>query len=499
MKNVNKIVRNFSLSRNVSKNNNKIQLMALGNILLKGKVGQKDTENKPDKEVPVSHKPANYQNFIEDFVDAHAQELEESSSKIGYMSKNDIKLQELLDSGRQFGGSGSGLVLRRVALINSLPEEIDIIDTPWEEIDRIYGILKELDNDQGIHFKYKKRLAIDTKSLLAVRNKKLTDMCKFARRDQKRQMLALDLAFEGIFKYNVVGFDRSLAGVPLQTGKHAFTDKKKGEQFPVELLEDARPFDTKIPIYKKEVNFMEDDALEETLMPHDVKPNSPEELLLMEGKPIMIQNIDDYNSLDHMLQEALKEKVENEIFNLQRMLSSELSRKTMSYFLSLKELKKNEFLLVSKSPLASKYTGPTFKYQLKYFDLIPFYGTMLTTIKHRTNLTRHLYKVVMLNLNEQIDTLTRIKYKLLTDRKAFLDRTHAQVHLLIKDKLLPMILQDRIAVPQDVIAATHKYVSNSSFLRIYWLRKPKRISLKNRGPLERRQAQYIKVARATDQ
>ncbi|GEQ69062.1 hypothetical protein JCM33374_g2733 [Metschnikowia sp. JCM 33374] len=488
--------RNFASSTVTHKNKNKIQLKNLGSILSKGKVGQKDPEKKADKEVQVFPQATDHHTYIEDFVDSHAKELEESSFKIGYMSKDDIKFQEFLDSGRQFGGSGSGSVLRRVTEIDSLPEEIDILKTPWEEIERVYRVLKELDNDQGIHFKYKKRLAIDSKSLIAVRNKKLTDMCKFARRDQKRQMSALDSAFESIFQYNVIGFDRSFGGVPLQTGKHAFTDKKQGAQFPVELLEDARPFQTKVPIYKKEVNFMEDDALEETLMPHDVKPNSPEDLLSMEGKPIMVPSIDDYNTLEH-LSEDLKSKIEDEILNLQRMLSSEMTRSTMSLFSGLhRELKRNDYILVSKTPLATKYTGPTFKYALKYFDLIPFYGSLLTTIKHRQSLTRHLYKVVMLNLNEQIDSLTRIKYKSPLDRETFLENTQAQVQSLVKNTLFPMILQERLSIPQHVNAVTHKQVSTSSFSRIYWLRKPKRFGGRIRGSSERRQAQYLEVAQA---
>ncbi|OBA22810.1 hypothetical protein METBIDRAFT_34483 [Metschnikowia bicuspidata var. bicuspidata NRRL YB-4993] len=490
--------RSFSLSRFHTKNKNKVQLKNLGSFLLKGKVGEENTGKNSVNEVEVFPQLSDTQTSLEDFVDQHAKEIEESSFQIGYMGKDDIKFQEYLDSGRQFGGSGSGLVFRRIAAINSLPEEIDVIKTPWDEIERVYGVLKELDNDPGVHFKYKKRLAINTKSLLAVRNKKLTDMCKFARRDQKRQMLPLDLAFEGIFQYNVVGFDRSLAGVPLQTGKHAFLDKKQGPQFPVELLEDSRPFETKIPIHKKEVNFMEDDALEETLMPHDVKPNSPEDLLLMEGKPIMIRDIDDYNTLEHLL-ESLKAKIEEQVFSLQKALSSEITRSTMSLFLSFSgELKRNEYLLVSKSPYSTKYTGPTFKYALKFFDLIPFYGTLFTTVKHRTSLKRHLHKMIMLNLIEQIDSLTRIKYKLPADRRAFLDKTQALVKLLINDTLVPMIFKDRVKVPQHVHAVTHKQMKDSSFARIYWLRRPARLDPRNRKPLERTQSQYIEVAQATD-
>lgn len=487
--------RAFSLSISAHKNNNKIQLKNLGSILLKGKVGQQDSESKANKHVEVVPQPKNAQTYLQDFVDVHSEDLENSSFIIGYMSKDDIKLQECLDSGRQFGGSGSGLVLRRSTAIESLPEEIDVLKTPWEEIERVYGVLKELDNDQRIHFKYKKRLSIDTKSLLAVRNKKLTDMCKFARRDQKRQLLPVELAFESIFQYNVVGFDRSFGGVPLQTGKHAFTDSKKGPQFPIEFLEDSRPFDTKIPIHKKEVNFMEDDALEETLMPHDLKPNSPEEILRMEGKPIMVDNIDDYNTLPHLLKE-LEAKIEDEILKLQRLLSSEITRSTMSLFQTLKELKRNEFVLVSRSPLATKYTGPTFKYALKFFDLAPFYGTLLLTRKHWKSLVKHLYKVIMLNISEQVDSLTRIKYKLPADRRAFLERTYSQVQHVIHKQLMPIFMQQRLDIPAHVNAVTYKQMEHTSFLRLYWLKKPNRGGAKKPSSLERRKALYLEIDRA---
>lgn len=439
---------------------------SLGAILQQGKVGQapaKELQAVPGK-----------QNYMEDFVDFHGKELEDSSLVLGYMSKNDIEIQHAFDQGRQFGSTALGLVMKRTVAAESLPDEIDLVETPWAEIERVYKTLAELDNDSGVHHKYKKRLLIDTTSLIAVRRRKLNDMCRMARRDERPPPQLFDhslgQALDSVYLYNVVGFDCSLSGAPLMGAKSLF--KNKSTPFPKELLADCRPFETKVPIHKKEVNFMEDDALEETIMPQDALPNSTEEILRMEGRPIMVDSVDGYNGPEH-LSAALRSQLEERITRFQRLLAAEISQSTISLFLRVgRELKRSEYVLVAKVPFASKYTGPTFKFVLKHFDLVPFYGSLLTSIKHRRALTRHLTKVVLINIREQVDSLTRIKYKLPDDRKAFLAKTLRETKALVRSVLVPMAEHEK-SLPMLYDAIVHK-PTPGSFLRLYWLRKPHR-------------------------
>lgn len=465
---------------------NRIQLKQLGNILLKGKVGKQGDSNPAASSGKTKALQKKQSRSLDEFVKLYSKELEESSLILGFMSKHDIKIQTSLDEGRQFGSHPSSVALRRHETIARLPDEIDLMKTPWEEIEKIYRALKDLDNDQGVHYKYKKRLSIDTKSLLSIRNKRMTDLCKFARRDQKTQLLALEQALESTYHFNVAGFDRSFAGAPLNGSKNGFkSEKSKTLEIPVELIGDLSPTSTKVRIHKKEVNFMEDDALEETLMPHDIKPNTPEDFLLLEGRPIMIENIEDYRTLDHEL-ESLKTQIEEEIVKMQRMLSSEITRSTIPLFLGLnREIKTNLYLLVSKIPFATKYTGPTFKYALNYFDLIPYYGSLLTTTRHYRHLYRHLFKVVLINLSEQMDSLIRIKYKLSEDRSTFMKKTYNQIHQTVETKLMQLVLKKRLHVPTHYTVFLHKKLTSGSFLRIYWLKRRLRRQNRPRFSLRR--------------
>lgn len=477
------ISRTFALSHSLRKEHNKIQLKKLGSILLQGKVGKGNNDHSIQKAAPASTKATQAHAILDDYADAHSAELEESTFNLGLMSKEDIRLQELFDDGRQFGCSGSGLVLRRNAALKALPDKVDLVDTPWEEIERVYSTVRDLDDDPSMHHKFKKRLNINTGSLVAARHSRMVEMCRSGRREQKLQNQPLELAFDNLFSFNVIGFDRSFFGMPLQTGRHAFKKpsteltqaQRKQEPSTIlrEMLVDAQPFDTAIPVHKKDVNFMEDDALEETLMPYDVRPKSPELLFRLEGKPYIVSGIDNHNNLDHELTE-LKAKIKEEIFHLQRMLSSEISRCTISLFLGLgKELKRNQFLLVSQYPFSSKFTGPTFKYEFKYFDLFPLNAWLLRTRKHHRNLYKHLFKVVLLNLSEQLDTLTRLKYKLPTDRQEFLTKTSKQIDRLVRTRLKPLVVKERAKLRAGTNAVVHKQVLNSNFLRFHWVRKVK--------------------------
>lgn len=504
------IARNFVSSAPSRKGNNKNDLKRLGGLLHNGKVGddsvsttRKSTDLELDtKPEPTPAIPAEL--ALDIAVKKNINELEDNFETVAFMTKDDVAIQENFDQGNQFGSFSSEHFLDRKALIRSLPDEIDIVNTPWEEIDRIYNLLKKLDEDRSVHLRYVRRFGIDPNDLITRlrMGNNLEDMCRAGRRGERYEMpKGLERVFKRLYEYNVVGFDRSIVGVPLRSSNNGKGNQNNvSRSFPVEMISDMRPFDTKVPVHKADVNFLDDDQLKESILPYDPKPLPPEDLLRDVGKPIFIDNIDNYRKIGHHLAEFLN-KIEKETLSLKDLLYLEIARKMIPTGVDVvnvnaPKMKTSEYVIASKDHDATTTSGPTTSYRFKNFDLIPIDGMVLATTKHHNNLYKHLFKVILINLDEHIDVLTRIKYTLPDEARAFTRKLYGKIHRILFTKLMPLALEHRLKVPPKYHAVLHKHMLSLNFLRLCWIRKPftgLRLERKNFSRNVRRNAHGLNV------
>lgn len=481
--------RAFSLTLAARKN--KDQLKQLGNFLQKGKVAAAD-----GKIVPVHAKPSApdsaEMSALDECVDRKLDELDDSFATVAYMDKNDIKIQENFDEGRQFGAYPLLHFFNRKAVIRSLPDEIDLLETPWEEVQRVYAELQKLDDDQAVHSKYMKKYGIGHNDLIMRFRigRNLYDLCKTGRRGEKYELpKALDRVFKNLYQYDVIGFDRSIVGVPLRAAKGA------ADAFPPELIRDIKPFLTKVPVHKVDVNSMDDDLKRECITPYDPKPLPAEEVLRDVGKPLFLDNIDDYQRFEHPLADLVSQ-LEKAVLQLRDQLYLEITQKTMHSglgFVSFNSprIKLSEYVLVLKNHDSSTATGPMTSYRFKFFDLVPVHGLLLTSIKHHNCLYKHFFKVILINLDEHIDVLMRVKYKLPDEAQTFIRRLYGQINRVIKLKMLPMTHRHRMRVSLQFDSVLYKPMTHTNFLRIYWLRRPGRSG--TRDPLKKLRRQLLKL------
>lgn len=498
------VTRTFTTSAPIYKDKSKNDLKRLGSFLQKGEVeSSKDARATTDLDLG-SNPVKNAELALDLAVKENIDELEDSFETVAFMTKDDIAIQENFDQGHQFGKFPSDHFLDRKALIRSLPDEIDMLNTPWEEVDRVYLLLRRLDEDRSVHLKYVQKFGIDPNDLITRlrMGSNLDDMCRAGRRGERYEMpKGLERVFRKLYQYNVVGFDRSIVGVPVRSGRHG----SKGNNnvpgsFPAEMISDMRPFDTKVPVHKVDVNFLDDDQLKESILPYDLKPLPPEDLLRDVGKPIFIDTIDNYRKVEHPSLEFIS-KVEKETLSLKDLLYLEIARKMIPTGVDVinfnaPKLRTNEYVIASKDHDATPTSGPTTSYRFKNFDLIPIYGVALGTIKHYNNLYKHLFKIILINLEEHIDVLTRIKHSLADESLAFMRKLYGKVHRIVSSKLMPMAVEHRLRVPQRYHAVLHKQILSLNFLRICWMRKPfsgLRLERKNHSKNVRRKAHGLNV------
>lgn len=471
-------LRQFSTSLPRLKDEYKKQLKALGSVLQQGKVGEERAPTQLELE------PQRGNQSLDAVVKENIDDLEDSFEKVAFMTKDDIAIQENLDGGRQFGSFSSDHFFDRRELIRSLPDEVDMTETPWDEIERVYQLLERLDRDAAVHAKYLKKFGIDDNDLVTKlrMGHNLRDMCSAGRRGEKYEISkGLERVFKKLYAYNVVGFDRSLVGVPLRGGKHSIKPAKVGAEnegtskVPPELIRDMRPFDTKVLVRKVDVNFLDEDLLKESISPFDAKPLPAEELLREVGKPIFFSSIDNYRKVDHPSVEVL-DKIEKEALQLKDALYLEMARKMVpggaEIGFNSPKMKSNEYVIAAKNHDATTASGPTISYQFRQFDLVPIYGLVLATVKHYNGLYRHLFRMMMINVEDHVDVLTRIKYQLAHEADAFLRKLYGKIHRVVADRLMPVALQHRLRVPKQYHAILHKYNLEGNFLRICWVRKP---------------------------
>lgn len=457
-----------AFSTSLSRPRNKERLKRLGSILQKGKV----TPSDPLPPTPTST------NALQDCVARHIDDINKSFDTVGYMSRDDITIQENLDGNAQFGTYPSQHFLNRKRVIRSLPDEIDLLETPGAEVDRIFNDISRLDADPALHAKQMKQYSIQYRDLITRYRigRNLHDWCRAGRRGERFAPLrAMDRTFANLYEYNVVGFDRSILGVPLRP--HSMPSSPETRcPFPKELISDIRPFETKVPVHKKDANKADPEQMRECVTPYDLRSLPEYAALREEGIPIMVDDVDDYQNLEHDLFHLVSQ-LEKAVLELRDQLDLEITQRRMLTGGSLvgfsaRKVKTSEFVLVSKTRDYSFMRRRVGLYDYRHFDMLPVYGFLLSTYKHHNLLYKHLFKVLLINLDEHIDVLMRIKYQLPDDAQNFLRKLYGQINLVIKLKMLPQAHFHRMKMSQDFDAVVFKRIRSLNFLRIIWLKPP---------------------------
>lgn len=495
--------RNFSITQVCRNNGNKDEdkdlLKKLGSILQRGKVGSESAGkgNHRKLKTRLEEKPKEMTQYqkeslaLELVVREHLPELEKSYQKLAFMTRDDIRIQENLALGAQFGAAPSGHYLDRAAIIQTLPNEVDLLNTPWDEIQRIYGALEQLDQDKSLASKVLKKYRIDERDLktrLKV-GKNVDGVCRSGRRKENYEVPRLfDRMFNHLHPFNIVGFDRSISGAPLLSGKHSIRRDSKQrirDEIPVELMQDIRPFNTKVSIMKRDANFMDEDLLKECISPHDPKPLAAKDALSGIGKPIFVDRVNNYQKLETPQLRELVDLIDREISTLRDSLSTEIAREMFPLNnvipISINELKTNHYVLTLKEHAATAYSGPALSYHYKLFHLIPVYGFFLHKRNQLNCLYRHLFKVMILNLEDHCRQLMKIKYKLPEESKMFMNRIKGKIHRALTEKIMSRILEERIRFSTMNDAIIWKPFLKTDFSRIYWIKPLQKSGSNRRG------------------
>lgn len=502
--------RYLSCSRILLKDDIKNKLGKLGKALLKGDVKTSKPANQPPNESSQEFKPLTP---LEECSERFRDELEESYSSLIQMSEDDIAIQNNFSRGIQWGGHSPTHFLDRTAAYRSIPDKSDILDTPWDEIKRIYGTLNELDNDKAL---FERAIKLANNKVPMPRNrarqeKVFYDSCRDLRRGESgKPSLLMDQITKTVFPYNVVGFDKTISGFPLGGVKAV---SARGEKLlPQEFVEDqsSQPFNTSISFKKEYVNIVDYEVMRNCIEPHYSRPRDLKKVLKAIGKPIFVNDISNYENLGPQ-QLPLVEVVHAEIKQLCRSLESEnvkaknseskasngndLSMDIFSVLTRSDEfslVKSGEYVLASKHQDATIQEGPTFKYLIKAFDLIPFFGMNLVTRKQYHLFYRHLFKIFMINSERQIDTLTLTRYKLPTEVKDFTRKLYGRIHNIIKNKIMPVALKHRCVYSLKFDIVLYKPMRTSAFLRFYWNKKQHNSGI-SKAVATRRQSLKFKI------
>ncbi|KAK6200036.1 uncharacterized protein RJT21DRAFT_120936 [Scheffersomyces amazonensis] len=438
--------------------------------------------------------------------------MNQAYDTISHMSADDVIIQVNFDGGRSLFSFDSEHYLNRKEIIRSLPEEIDLFNPEdMKRIDEIYDKLHALDTDKTVQAKYYKRYLRKYNDPIVNLLQEFNGISKKFKLLRRKEIDSLHLSpgayvyHENLFKspYNVVGFDRSISGLPLRSGKHELTERC----YPQEFIEDLQMYRDKVPIQKRDLDFIELDDESTNIDPKtttkfnqnkhtnqdDKSFKSKAEKIdqLLDGftdtfdKPfILIPKVDNYETLD--LRNDITKRVESEILLLKKTLQIEIenffkSNLNSRLFLGNQPLKSNQFRLCDADSHRSKNNSQLYiiNYSFKDFPMIPNYSIVLNSRKQRNQLRNHLYKLFLINLEDQIDTLFKIKYLDESAMKKFMDKMLNTIGNIICIRLLKLFKPISPVFDDHNALIYSPYLNNSlSFKRLYFLddrRKPLKI------------------------
>lgn len=426
---------------------------------------------------------------------SHSNEgLQEAYELVAYMTVDDLAMQNNFDEGRQFSFP-SEHYLDRKEITRKLPDEIDLMNCGSIDLDKIYDDLRKLDCDKSVQLKYFKKYLKNHDDLIVNLIQEFNGIDKKFKLLRRNEVSSLSLspsAFyhnENLFNhtYNVVGFDKSISGLPLYSGKF----KPVESCYPKEFIEDLQMFRKKIPVQKRDLNFLELEKDSVCIDPKVLlKAKSDESLgpekldsfmsaIYKKGVPeftIEHKNIHDYKTLPPISM-GLNEIFENEVTQLRKFLQGEIklhSNKSCSRVLMFanQDIKSNQFKLceISRKSLMNTASFYVVSYDMKEFNAFPNYAWVLSSRRQLKNLRNHLFKLFLINLEDQMDILIRIKYYNAKDMNSFIDHIKSIIASSVQLKLVKPIMEYTKDASPGIYcdASVYKPSKHSVFKRIYW-------------------------------
>ncbi|CAK7896683.1 hypothetical protein CAAN1_04S05908 [[Candida] anglica] len=432
------------------------------------------------------------------------QEVQRTMEKINSMTPQELKYQKFLDGDKPFlSVEPEGLQIRK-NLIQDLPATIELriqadkenkgsskysTDT-LEGIQKIYKDLEKLDTDEAVHNKYYERFGLPVNDLvndITQGINGINDKFKSLRRWEDSSLPLSPQQFRleiNPFRmpYNVPGYDVSLSGIPLRWGKQRETK----QELPVELVKDLKMYETTVPVHKRDLDFETDrdkqlNSSNDSITIHpDIDTRAIIEKVEFREKCIEVQSLDDYKPFPTRSNKTV-DVTSNLISALRRRLGSEISRE-YSGVLMLPDipLKSNQFQIFEKKKPKILYlwnesgsTEISLPIQLHSLSSFPLSTYNIKTKKERLFLRMHLFKLFMINLEEHIDILIRLKYKTEKRKNDFLKKLARRIYHLIDSQLIDTVIRST-TVPSEKLdgagALLYKPFKNGSFKRLIWTR-----------------------------
>ncbi|KAI5956441.1 hypothetical protein KGF54_000916 [Candida jiufengensis] len=447
---------------------------------------------------------------------------------ISHMSNKEFLFQLALDGNRPFMSFENKNRIDSKKIIKKLPDQINLLnkdDLSMTKINDMYSNLSKLDSNKEMHEKYLKRYFYDYNNdliLLGQTIRGIQTKFKMLRRNETDKFNPENAVYEYIndkmkYPYNVVGFDRSLIGVPLR--------KMDSNIYPREFIQDLPSFGDKINVKKFDLNFTEKDG-SINIDPSRVTPlkelydyenknftsdnrggiyASPtiqvnkathEYLSNKLGIPrnyIQVSNTENYKRLK-LNNHQITNRIEQEIRIMKKLLLDEIKTTVESSNAKLLNnnefhndyIKSNQFILCE-----IKNEKPGTIYIWKSFSILPIYFLLPLNKRRERNLRNHLYKLFLMNLEDKIDILFKIKYDVARDTQKFMKNLIKNIGHTIKFRLWRYFKTSKslgnsattfsssIQIPllkqkfKNKDAVIYEPFKDHSFKRVYWLKKPK--------------------------
>lgn len=201
-----------------------------------------------------------------------------------------------------------------------------------------------------------------------------------------------------------------------------------------------------------------------------------------------VENIHNYNIINlHSHRNPrgiLPDLIKMEVLAIQLGLQHEIEQvmtiqaNVKSMFYGSKPFKVNAFKLRNKVPAVDAFES-ALTYYHKDFNLLPNYSLILNSLAQLNRLRTHLLKIFLINLQEHIEILFRIKYDTELKQNKFMEELVRDINeKVINDRLIPKfdtLARKNIYSKQEQVsragydALIHSPYKNGPFKRIYWL------------------------------
>ncbi|EER33885.1 predicted protein [Candida tropicalis MYA-3404] len=443
-------------------------LKNLGLSLQKGAVNEKSAKkNKDGNEGEDSEKGSTSEensnkketdeecNDVQDFPSQEIlmKRLEEIYDISSSMSKEEFFLQIALDGDKPFLSFTSNDLINRRKILHDLPSTLNIFNLDeMDKVEEIYSKLNQLDSDKSMQLKYLKGYFADYQNdlvLLEQHLKGIDSKFKQMRRKEVTKFNPFATLLEHVsdklnHPYNVVGFDRSLFGFPLQ--------KERLERvFPREFIQDLPTFGDTVTLKKMDVNLEPRDNFVLDLSPsqaiplqelvdkyHQMEPtdlkegqeyplvhglynngDAPKEYVVLKNCASYQQvKLRDTNSQLKVIIKIIEQDIRTKQKSLDDQIKASLQTDNVAVLMpeqptSPSNIKTDLYQVCVTKPFLQDLAWTVTLVVVKNFNILPNF-VVFSRRRFSTKLSRrlknHLYKVFLINLQPQIEQLKKIKY-----------------------------------------------------------------------------------------